>query len=96
MFFLVPINGGLLDINYMDLEEGIQISETEAYVKLRPEGEMRLSWQAITEEQFNQAKPIVVPINESPIPTIQEIKENQLILMEAIADLFEAIKGGVA
>ena len=56
LYFVVPVNNGLLDIDYGDLIEGIQTSATECYVKLRDIATIRDTWQAITEEQFNTIK----------------------------------------
>lgn len=56
VYYIVPVNNGLLDIDYLYLQEGIQTSATECYVKLRDGATVRDSWQVITEDQFNQAK----------------------------------------
>lgn len=34
------------------------------------------------------------PTPPTPAPTLEEIKENQLILMDAVATLFETVAGG--
>lgn len=36
------------------------------------------------------------PPSVAPAPTMQELKENQLILMDAVATLFETVSGGGA
>ncbi len=56
VYYIVPVNSGLLDIDYLYLQEGVQASATECYVKLRDGAELRSTWQEITEEQFEQAK----------------------------------------
>jgi len=56
VYYIVPVNNGILDIDYFFLAQGVQLSETECYVALRAGAEVRQSWQAITEEQFNTAK----------------------------------------
>lgn len=55
-YYIVPVNDGLLDIDYLYLQEGVQTSATECYVKLRDGAEPRETWQEITEEQFEQVK----------------------------------------
>jgi len=55
-FFIVPVNNGLLDIDYADLVEGIQTTATECYVKLRDIAAIRDTWLGITEEQFETVK----------------------------------------
>jgi len=55
-YFIVPVNDGVLDIDYLYLQEGVQNSETECYVKLKSGAYVRESWQSITEEQFNIIK----------------------------------------
>ncbi|MBU3153887.1 hypothetical protein [Clostridium estertheticum] len=49
---------------------------------------------AIIKEIDNSAEPIkVVPIvSETPQPTNQEINENQIIIMEVLANMTEALK----
>jgi len=91
--FRVAIKAGELDIDYRFLSEGIQISETEAYVCLRPGYEVRETWQEITEEEFNQARPAIPPPPPAD-PTLEEIKNNQLVIMEALADLYATMLGG--
>lgn len=56
MFYKVPTNNGILDIDYSFLIEGVQISTTECYVKLKNNALVRDSWQEVTEEEFNQIK----------------------------------------
>jgi len=55
-FFIVPVNNGLLDIDYADLVEGIQTTATECYVKLRDIAAIRDTWLVITEVEFNTIK----------------------------------------
>lgn len=93
-YYKVPINQGILDINYDNLVEGIAISETEAVVVLRDSSEQRETWTSITEEQFNLCRPQVPTPPFTPEITLEEIKENQLILMEALADIYETMIGG--
>jgi hypothetical protein len=91
-YFKIPNVNGVLDIDYIDLLEGITISVTEAVVSLRDETEQRETWEIITEEEFNQYKP-EAPTSSSTPTTMEELKENQLILMGAIADLYNDFMG---
>ena len=91
-FFKIPNLNGQLDIDYCDLLEGITISDTKAVVALKDEVEQREGWEVITEEQFNQYKPEISTPTSIPA-TIDELKENQLILMGAIADLYNDFMG---
>jgi hypothetical protein len=56
MFKIVPIKNGQLDIDYMDLIEGIVINESQAIVLLKDSAENRDTWQDATEDDWNQAK----------------------------------------
>lgn len=58
-YFIVPVNDGLLDIDYYYLIEGIQISATQCYVALREGFTVRDTWEEITEEQFNEVKALI-------------------------------------
>jgi predicted small secreted protein len=91
-FYIVPILRNILDINNDVIIEAMAISKTKAVIKLNGIFEVKESWIEITEEQFNQYKlqEIVYPTQEI---TMEELKENQLILMGAIADLYETIAG---
>lgn len=51
-FFKVPIPNGLLDIDYRYLVEGINTNDSEAYVRLRDDVELRPTWVSITEDEF--------------------------------------------
>jgi len=55
-YFVVPVNDGVLDIDYAYLAEGVQNSETSCYVELREGSTVRNTWQAITKEQFDTTK----------------------------------------
>jgi hypothetical protein len=61
VYFIVPVNAGLLDIDYADLIEGVQTSATECYVKLREQTEPRGTWIAITEQEFESVKQSLEP-----------------------------------
>jgi len=92
--FIVPINDGLLEVDYEFLEQGIQISETECYVKMRPGFAVRPSWQEITEAEFEAVKP-PIPDSSQPSSTNEEklarLEKQNLILMDALATTFEEV-----
>ncbi len=52
----MPVRDGLLDIGYRDLQEGIQTSATECYVRLRDQAIPRETWQETTAEAMEQVK----------------------------------------
>lgn len=56
MFYIVLVENGKLDIDYRDLQEGVQTTADTCHVKLRDEAEVRESWTEITEAEFNQVK----------------------------------------
>ena len=56
MLYIVPIENGVLDIDYRDLQEGVQTTAETCHVKLRDGAEVRESWTEITEADFVQAK----------------------------------------
>ena len=56
MLFIVPVHSGVLDIDYRDLEEGVQTAADTCHVRLRNGAEVRESWMEITEAEFVQAK----------------------------------------
>ncbi len=93
MYYLVPITKGLLDVDYEYMEQGIQISDTSAYVKLREGYTIRESWQAITEEEWQAVLPVMpdsVPI-ETTEQKLARLEEQNLILMDALATTFEEL-----
>ena len=56
MHYKVSVVAGLLDIDYRDLQEGVQTSAAECYVRLRDGAAERPTWQAVTEQEFNDVK----------------------------------------
>ena len=56
VYYRVPVVNGALDIDYSYLQEGLHFTQNECYVKLRDGAAPRLTWQEITEEEFNLAK----------------------------------------
>ena len=55
-YYIVPVNNGVLDIDYRDLQEGIHTNADTCHVRLRDGAEVRESWTEITEAEFLQAK----------------------------------------
>jgi hypothetical protein len=97
VYYKVPINNGLLDIDYDFLETGIQISENESAVKLRSGAVVRPSWILMTEADFETLKPVSDTTITLPpsVPTLQEqiisLQADNLILMDALATTFEEV-----
>lgn len=55
-YYICPVTDGLLDIDYRDLQEGVQTSATECYVKLSDRTIPRDTWQETTAEAMEQVK----------------------------------------
>lgn len=58
-YFRVPVNDGVLDIDYLYLIEGVQTSEAVCYVNVRDDVSKRDSWEEVTEVDFLQAKEMI-------------------------------------
>lgn len=56
MYYIVPVTDGKLDIDYRDLQEGVQTTADTCHVRLRDGAEVRDAWTEITEADFTQAK----------------------------------------
>jgi hypothetical protein len=94
MFFKVPVINGTLDIDYEYMEQGVQSSETEAYIKLRKGFTTRESWRPITEEEWlsvQPPEPEPVPPPETTEQKLARLEEQNLILMDALATTFEEL-----
>ena len=83
-YYMVSVNNGVLDIDYEYLQEGIQINDTTAYVVLREGFTVRPTWQEITAEQLNQAKPSPAP-EPTPQPTNAEIQQQLNLVLQGLA-----------
>ncbi len=59
MFYKVPVNDGMLDIDYEDLLEAVQLSPAEVYVRLGDAAAVRATWQEITEAEFGAVRPVI-------------------------------------
>lgn len=55
MYQLVPINNGVLDIDYNDICEGITLSPTQAIVRLKDNAQVRGTWISQTIDQWHAA-----------------------------------------
>lgn len=92
MYYRVPIVNGKRDMDDQYLIEGIQLSNTEAVVHLRP-CEPRPSWIPITQEEFESYRPMPEPQPATTPPMTQaEMQELLLAISEAVAAQNE--KGG--
>lgn len=92
MFFKVPVIEGELDIDYKYLEQGVQISENEAYVKLREGYEVREPWMEITEEEWLVVQPVISgPPPETTEQKLTRLESQNIILMDALATAFEEV-----
>lgn len=97
VYFKVPVINGEMDIPYEYMVQGIQVSNTEAYVALRPGFTERGSWTEVTEAEWIAIQPVIpTPAQPSIEQQLAEVKQNQLILMDAIATVFETISGGAS
>ena len=100
MYFIVPIKDGELDIDYSYLDSLVVLSQLEACVKLRNGFTVRPSWQSITEEEWLAAQPPEPepgPPPETTAEKLARLEQQNLIIMDALADLYEEIlslKGG--
>lgn len=56
MYYVVPVIEGALDIDYRDLQDGIQTSATECYVRLCDGVTERPTWQEVSEQEFDAIK----------------------------------------
>lgn len=89
MYVRVPAINGVPQVGQTRLILGISVSENEAICEIV--GELQEGWTEITQADFEAICPPIPVIEEPPQPTMVELKENQLILMDAVATLFETI-----
>lgn len=97
MFAKVPVINGIPEVGKTLIIQGVNISPTEAYIKFK--GDLKEGWTEITQEEFEVLCP---PIELNPIVTLDSIvtqlqvdnaqlKADNLILMDAIATMYEEI-----
>ena len=89
MYVKVPAIDGVPQVGKFRLISGTSISDTEAICEIV--GELQEGWTEIAQAEFEAICPPAPVIEEPPQPTLDELKENQLILMDAVATLFETM-----
>ncbi len=78
-----------------DKSETIVATEQGIYARLLCEPQE--GWQEITQAEFETIIGCVTPIEAQTVDEqLAEVKENQLILMNAVATLYETMTGGTA
>jgi len=94
MYIRVTAVDGVPQVGHRSVINAISISPTEAICQI-DDGEILSNWIEISEEEYNQYMAAYTPPSSTelvqPQPSNAEIQENQLIIMEAIADLYEII-----
>jgi len=80
-YYEVNMVNGALDIDYINLREGIVASATKAFVALADDPEPRPGWRNITREEFEQHRPEVV--EPEPEETQMSLDEARDILDDA-------------
>lgn len=76
MYHLVPVNNGELDINYQDLISAIEVSDTHYIVNLQDSAEIRDSWIAQTELDWEKYATKPKSLNEIKQEKIQELEQS--------------------
>lgn len=92
MYIRVTAVDGVPQVGNRHIINAISISPTEAICQI-DDGEILSNWIELSEEEYNQYMTAYTPPSSTELvqPSIAEIQENQLIIMEAIADLYETI-----
>lgn len=73
MYQLVPVNNGVLDIDYRDMIEGIHTTATQALVHLVDSAVVRSTWTAKTQTDWDNAKaPTLSQAKASKIAELQQ------------------------
>ena len=92
MYVRVPAVDGIPQVGTRHLFVGVSLSPTEAVCHV-DDGPLEQGWVEITEEQFRQYVPVPEPVASAP--TIDEqvasLKQDNLILMDALATTFEEL-----
>lgn len=92
MYVKVPAIDGIPQVGGRHLFIGVSISPTEAVCHI-DDGELEPGWVELTEAEFRA----IVPESEPPTPQptfqeqIEELKQDNLILMDALATTFEEL-----
>ena len=92
MYIRVTAVDGVPQVGDRHVINAISISPTEAICQI-DDGEILSNWIELSEDEFNQYMAAYIPPSSTELvqPSIAEIQENQLTIMEAIADLYETI-----
>jgi hypothetical protein len=86
MYARVPAIDGVPQVGAVRLTAGVSISDTEAVVIVDA---IQPGWVELTEEEYLSAGGII-PQKER-ITQLAEIQENQLIIMDALATIYEEL-----
>jgi hypothetical protein len=99
MYAIVPAVDGVPQIGQRNLHSGISISGTEAVVWC--DGEPEEGWQVLTEEEYREevkritgaypVEPETATEPETVEQKLSRLEQQNLILMDALADLYEEI-----
>lgn len=94
MYIKATAVDGVPQVGNRHIINAVSISPTEAICQI-DDGEILSNWIEISEEEYNQYMAAYTSPSSTelvqPQPSNAEIQENQLIIMEAIADLYEII-----
>jgi hypothetical protein len=88
LYVKVPAVDGVPQIGNRHLYIGVSISPTEAVCHI-DDGKLENGWIELTEEEFRQ--PVPEPAPETTEQKLTRIEEQNLIIMSALADLYEEI-----
>lgn len=95
IFANVPVTNGEPDLDWTNPPlESYQLNDTDRYCMFKEGTQVLASWTVITESEYLAGMPTVETQEPTPQPTNAEIAENQLIIMDAIATLYETVTGG--
>lgn len=94
MYIRVPAVDGVPQVGDRHVINAISISPSEAICQI-DDGEILSDWIELSEEEFNQYIADYIPSSSTSTEPVQpsnaEIQENQLIIMDALATIFEEI-----
>jgi len=84
------------DRDFLRMPDVIQTGDNECYVMALPGAIIPKDAIAITEAEFTAKKTVLTEDPPILISPITELKENQLIIMDAVATIYEKIFSGGA
>jgi hypothetical protein len=92
MYIRVPAVDGVPQVGDRRVINAISISPSEAICQI-DDGETLSDWIELSEEEFNQYMTDYISPSSTELvqPSNTEIHEKQLIIMEAIAEIYETI-----